>query len=632
MVQTNLASFVDDPQGLSYSRAIPDTNKEFLMPAKLTPEARRRRAIANAGRPNPIIPVVIHTLKRGLVSANRGTVGELDRAFDQLMVKVPRRQRAAVLAQLGAIVSGFDGLSDRSRAKLVPREMSVLEETEPLDLRRLHPTIDHLIVPAATLGNAGGGLSKTGGGSPIKKVPGVTSESPVIDAVLPGGSGGIALGKPVKLLGENFFPMVAGNKFFNVKTRVRIVLSARVKPDPDTAPKIVMVRELQPTSVAADGQSLVFGLPKDAAAGLGGTVTAWFVMVHVKSDDSERGSNEVEFKLQGVGFKSSLLAGPVNIALSPGEQKPGSKVLVEADNLGASKILSPGTGQTKGAFVPTQFSWVEFASEDANEAPLKAKIEVTKASSATSPRGQGMVTVPIKAKPGGHFVRVISAPPAFAAFDNLGMSEVQPFQVTPLSYIVDFHQMQCIDESDPESTVFGNVEDEVFAEWLVIRVPDKAIFKRSSVYDFASDNSTRALLPAERIVFPIENVSGTVSSELIIQTTVYETDAGDVAPVQIALEIVGTLAATTAGVSLAFGAAKVAAIAAAVAAVAGAAAALVGLAGGTSTIGGNQLSWTATQLQVDTNNDASAFSGQIEVINSDDVGSYRLLYEVRRTE
>lgn len=139
------------------------------------------------------------------------------------------------------------------------------------------------------------------------------------------------------------------------------------------------------------------------------------------------------------------------------------------------------------------------------------------------------LTLPVYLMP-GRYLMVTQI--AGAGVSNWAECEVRPFR-----YKVNFLDIYCKDESDPEWA--GG--DEIVTAWVVM-ADDMAWSKSTDEYTGFDDNDTQSYKPADRSVFVPNAGAGEVKQFLVISTTVFEWDAGDAKAASEVIGFVGDLA------------------------------------------------------------------------------------------
>jgi len=336
-----------------------------------------------------------------------------------------------------------------------------------------------------------------------------------------------------------------------------------------------------------------------------------------------------------------LYDAPEITTVKPQGQLPGRRVIVEGRNIGDVKILDPGklsngepvtTGKS-GKFSPI-LKLIPSTNEQ-NEVLLPVTIIKP---SPVDGIGQLEFFIPKTCIPGDYWLQLeIGIPVGIPLFDyefpNGKESLAVDFKVLAHKYKVNFNTIHCIDESDPEKALFVNISDEIVTQWE-IGADGKGWFKNTGEYDEFDDGETQSYSLKDSAVFMTDNSFGEVKATLVIVTDLYESNESDVQQAQGALNLTAEAGNAIAKVLLSAGVPTAAAIAEAAASVASALSTFIGIGGfgGFNNLGRQQLVWSAEQLQNLTDNPDRRFSGQLNFLNSDDDGSYRLSYTVSRLE
>lgn len=206
-----------------------------------------------------------------------------------------------------------------------------------------------------------------------------------------------------------------------------------------------------------------------------------------------------------------------------------------------------------------------------------------------------------------------------------GLSNWVPVTIRPYSYRVEFTQIECVDESDPE----GWGDDEIVTQWVIASGTD-AWAKNTGEYAGFSDGTKKDYTVADRVVFPPAGGVSPVSDYLLIVTKLWEWDEGDV---EATVKFLQDASKAIGGILSAYYGAAASAAGEIVAKVLGSLEKVfVWLFGDPDALGEKTLRWSCLDLASRTNNVNRGFKGTLEFLNDDDTGSYRLHYRVARVE
>lgn len=192
--------------------------------------------------------------------------------------------------------------------------------------------------------------------------------------------------------------------------------------------------------------------------------------------------------------------------------------------------------------------------------------------------------------------------------------------IQPLQYRVRFTQIHCLDESDPERP--GH--DEVFTAWCVVRdgfAKAKSVGDHREYYNW-DDGDWDQYHPDDQNVFP-DGDDGSVKQGLVIATSLFEWDAGDMKRVNEAIGLIGDV---TQAMLKMKGEEKSAEFIKALTPVIQKVVSWCG--GDPDPLGTQAVGWTAMELASLTDNPGRRFVGRQEFRNNDSTGSYEVFFEV----
>lgn len=563
----------------------------------LTREQRIAKFSRRVLKPNPLIPLVMHTIARGVSGFDPSNQSELDRKFARSLQSIEPRLREKVIGKLKELTATYNSIPSAVKQLVVPQDLTHLKADQPLS----RETLARAVSPAV-MQSFGKGLIVL---SPAPKAP------PHIDEIQP--SSNLKPGMQITLLGSGF----ASDAKKNV-----VKLFQKVHPDPDMSSIFEFVADLEPIETPGQNASkkLSVILPKNLVKG-----RTHSLKVVLKEDPSVV-SNEVQFDLLSEPMQNAILEAP-KIQLATTSQQPNKKLFFSGKNIGLATVLKKGNmgvgdkGQLPYTLKATLHS-------EANDLPdvwlggLKILVNSPKGGD-----GQGEILLPMNLNPGAYMLQFTATTDnLFVNFDGAGMtweSQLIPVVILPYKYKVEFTQLTCVDESNEMSP-----SDEAMVIWAVTADGFGSQPKMSQEMKDFDGGETHAFIVADRSVFRFDNSAGPIGAGLSLVTELWEVD--DIDGVIAAFHAIKTVCEAVAIGAAPFNVA-VAAIAGAGAKIAEAAAAIADLIGNESDFLGIQtLLWTATQLQTQTNNPNKQFSGQLAFINSDATGSWRADFVVTR--
>jgi len=569
------------------------------------PPLTREQRVAKFSRrvltPNPLIPLVMHTIARGVSGFDPGDQSELDKKFARSLQSIEPRLREKVIAKLKELTATYNSIPSTVKQRVVPRDLARLKADQPLS----RETLERAVSPTV-MQSFGKGLIVM---SPAPKEP------PHIDEIQP--SSNLKPGMQITILGSGFA--------LEAKKNV-VKVFQKVAPDPDKSSIFEFVADLEPIETPGQNASkkLSVILPKTLVKGRTHSLKV------VLKDDPSAVSNEVLFDLLSEPMQNAILE-PPNIQLTTTSQQPNKKLFFSGKNVGLATVLKKGNmGVGDKAQLPyTLKAKLHSESNDLPAAPLGGVkiLANSPKGGATDGNGQGEILLPMNLNPGAYMLQFTATTNSvFVNFDGTGMtwqSELIPVVILPYKYKVEFTQLTCLDESDELSP-----SDEAMVIWAVIADGFGAQPKMSQEMKNFDGGETQAFAVADRSVFRFDNSAGPIGAGLHIITQLFEVD--DIDGVIAAFQIIKT-ACEAAAIGAAPFNIGVAAIAGAAAKVAEAAASLADLIGNEpDSLGTQPLEWTATQLQTQTNNPNKQLSGQLAFINSDATGSWRADFVVTR--
>ena len=359
-----------------------------------------------------------------------------------------------------------------------------------------------------------------------------------------------------------------------------------------------------------------------------------WIRVVVTSGGKAVDSNRMEIDRLQVATNAAILASPEITAVKPaGGHLPGSVVQIEGHNIGRVAVKKQGNdahgNATPGTPTVDMKGYVRLMSAKDPSSDVKLPLTVGSGMSADG-LVQAQCTLPMNLLPGDYWLLVGNEPNgiiigAAPVFEHGAESLTVDFRVDAFKYAIHLDNVHCADESDPEWA--GG--DEILAQWAGFG--DATEFsKGTNELSGFDDGETKSFSPSDSSIFPVAGGFGEVKIALGLEIALFENDDSDVKVWQTTMQAVGSVSTAVGKLLLELGQPTAAAIAGVVTAVAEAISTIAGLFGGTDPLGSQQLLWSALDLQKLTDNPAKRFSGVLPFHNSDDDGSYDVVYTVSR--
>ncbi|GIV21734.1 MAG: hypothetical protein KatS3mg023_3485 [Armatimonadota bacterium] len=548
------------------------TKKEGLAPAK-----RLEMALQKSQEPDTLLPVLMHTIERGLQGSQRSGSSELDRIFDRVIQRHPEVDRRL----LQNLATDYRALPASVRTRGLPPALANLDPARPIDpaafqaigrmvleTRRTVPF--RLQMPASKQVSTSEYVTANIG---MANLPGIDMTKPHIVRISPATATGYEAGQKLTLFGWGFSANKADNTIRLFKT-----LAGGSQGEWTT---------LSPSVCSTS--AIEFNLPSPMEPG------QYAVQVSVKTARGVQDTNKVSFAI-----KTPPPPAPVLDSIAP-SQYPGRKAILTGRNFLKTPNPIPGV-----YFLPLDeqplASYVTFEGE-------KAGFTLGKVLSDT----QVEITIPHTLLPGNYQV-------VMAIGDGISNRLVYP--VRAFRYQVNFVKIHCTDESNPEWA--GS--DEIVTTWVVAR-DTEAWTKNTGEYTGFDDGDEQSYKPGDRTIFLPSGGPGEVKSLLAISTSLYEWDAGDAKAASTVIGFVGDLAKE---ILNAMGKVELAKIVAALIPLVQKVIAWLG--GDPDFLGTRGIGWSALELLQATDNAQKRFTGTLEFRNSGDTGSYTVTYEVLRVE
>lgn len=543
----------------------------------LTPTQRFERALEKSPGIDPVFPVLMHSLERYLDGATDQS------AIDDIVRKHLNRRPAITDEIVRGWIKNWRELPEETKAKFVPQELRSLSSSRKLDTEGFRKVVSQTYEPHPFI-MAGGLMARTIRGY-VPKLhrlnisaaqastisifktkgiiikPTVTQPGATISAITPiepDGYPWIYWGEPFTIYGDGF----ASNKADN-----NIIIASQAG---DMLGQVVPVTATQ-TKLEAVAPNLTTECEG-----------AIFVTVTGKS-----ASNVVQ-----AHFQPSPAEAPTIDSINPGSGFPGDKVLVTGHGFGNNPRVI----------------WESMDPTQPQTIPIYDDVQMLQAGT------QVQMTVPEWITPGQYRVAFYSP--------NQLLSLWKVFSVNPFKFRVEFQQMECLDESDPEWVG----DDELVTKWVI--AADNQVWQKSTgEYSGFEDGTVQNYNAADRVVFVPGDAGGIVTNSLYISTAAWEWDEGDAQAANEILGYIGDLATAIGGFIGGVGAT----VGAIVAGILKALGKLISWLGGDpDALGVVDTVWSYTDLRQKTKNPTKSFTGQLDFINDDDTGSYRLKYVVFR--
>lgn len=553
------------------SRPTAQKNKRM----NLTPAARLRTALEKSSGQNAVIPVVMHTMERGLKGPARQGKSQIDAIFDQVLKRHPGVSKAL----LQKFVTDWNAIPATIRERISPLTLRKLDPAQPLQQQMLKVTFREsvnmkLSRPSMTLDRSWAKAQQ----NTVDKFNQVTwvSPEPVVSKIDPSSSpSGYSPGQTVAIHGFNFS---------KEKTNNTIVIYKKLGNSK------AEWKRLTPT--LATGLTMEAKLPNDIAPG------QHFIKIEVKK---ATGKVEVTKKFTDLLIKTPPPPAPKITSISPANSKPGQEIVIAGNNFNYAEAY------VYAYFVPLEGQPLE---------PYNSVGEINGEKAGWSfgyPIGSGQVKfkIPDTLFAGKYRVAIHNA--------GNGASNWVDYTVSPHRYKVNFTQIMCKDESDPEA--WGG--DEIVAAWMVVG-DTSAWNKLSTEYEDFDDNTVKAFNGTDQSVFMVDGSQGDVKQVLAISTLLFEWDSGDVASANQAVGFVGDLASKI--LAYIYGPQAGAAVEEIVPFIQQ----LVSWLGGNpDLLGRRDLYFSARDLLIITAQSGKK-SGTLHFDNSDGTGSYALTYDIYR--
>ncbi len=356
---------------------------------KMTTEKKLQQFYSKRGYKDPMLPVLMHGLKRHLAGAQNPT--EFDKLVGENLKKYQIGRNA-----IEAMVKNWDLLPSQFKAQWFPKELLNLDPKRPLDLK----LFSSLVLDAARK------ISQPKNRIPLpRNFPGITPPPRITEVRTSGLDFALVLrsGSEFTLFGRNFSPTAAENRIQIGRVRWGSV-------------EFEVLNELRPTSASATELRAI--APPGLTPG-----SDYNVRVIVNGATSNQWQAYVETPPAPAARLDSV---------SPGAcQYPGQRVLLRGDNFMADSIVE-----------------LEFIDADVTRPDdLRAGYRYIRSGRPSVDfrnRNEIYFTIPQETWPGDYSLSVRNP--------GASSSLHQTFTVCTPSYRVELESIRCIDESDPEWT------------------------------------------------------------------------------------------------------------------------------------------------------------------------------------
>lgn len=558
------------------------------MPDALSPtsqdvptHARLEQAVQTIAQPNPLLPLVMHTLARGLQGADNK--GDLDAVFDQAMQRHPNASREL----LSQFVADYQALPVSTRARIEPEGLHNLDITQPVS----QPVIDMAANLTRSTSDTAPNVTRA---TDVPIGGGIYSINPTITAIEP------ANPKPQQAI------TIVGTGFGTDSTVGFYAF------DPDHDQLIAWV-----TPVAVTPTSLAVQLPLQVGSSVN------YILVHCTNNGQMKQSNLHLVHVGAISGPPSPPPPPTPVITNISTQLyPGKYIMINGLNLFAVKYvifraLDPlnNVGQV----------WLPSASYQ----PIVGKGDIT----ARTPDGKQLdVLLPPGLPPGRYQLSARTG----AGFDVEGAPRIESnwveCQVLPYHYRVTFTDFQCLKPWGMLDFTGGLNTDQLITMWAVTH-DNLGYFKSTPVIE--TDAGQAHSYGGNGLIFPPDGDDGALGRVLAIQNQLFF--AGNGYDPQSTIETIGAVGNIAVGAATALGQPEIALLAEFLTPIMQALInALVpasdpGLAWPLSeTIG-----WSVAELQSKTNNPQRMFQGQVELSygrGGNSAFDYILHYQVARIE
>lgn len=585
---------------------MPPINLNRAQRKSLPGHVRLANSMKLAYEQNPILPIVVHTIERGLRGST--STGELDKAFANALKKYPRTSKE----RLQKFVEAYKQLDSNLKAKIVPQTLRNLDLSQPLppSVYKNLPKQPVAITPQTVTPR---NLSAKGFAAKFKDVFVLPPKTPILTSV----TKDLASSTNNEILPEG--GIIQGQYLSQKPSKNKISIYVRGREIDSHYYPMFFVASIFPEKVVALGGTpnqlaLFFKLPPNFSelveTALGGLFFLDFEL-DVTNLEANLTSERIGFRV----FTEPVpppppLPKPEIHGILPLGQTPGKKVIV--------------TGKNFSYYQYPIFSFTPLDGQPYENMGLGNGQKINVLSDT-----QIELTLPIgwwddsnpkwgRAIPGGNYSI------------QIGNSNAFVYNISPCTYKVIFERMHAIDVQDEGLELDP---DEIVTQW-VIAADNQAWSKQSRTYkgflDYGLPANVETPLNAQpydatdQSVFRIDGQAGPVEKGLVIRTRLWEWDSDDVASSNqeigfIGDLVVGVLTVTGNGqyaVYVEWGVKVIQWF--------------NSLWAAPDNLGERDLSFSAAALQGKTNNASHSFNGVIQFLNDDETGSYELFYRIVR--
>ena len=456
-------------------------------PAKrpsLTMSQRLERLASESAGPNPVLPVIMHSLERYVDGAD--DLSEIDRAVHDALEKHPGITREKVRSA----VANWKGLPRTLRAKLAPADLLDLDPAKKVDLERFRGSLRSAAIASARTPNAAA-------------ASGVLRLGPDGRAITASrGTGGLALAGQWKRK-----PHLASFESEGGPSVIRpghtLALRGRF-PGATSAGEALKVRFYR----------LTMGGPRLAAAVSPTSVKETELEVKApdfpisKTFDVEvRIADQATNRLRGKTSNAWDLTLPELNAVVPPRVYPGDGVTLSG-----------------AKFIPASQQRVRLESKD------DPGVIFDLVARRTGP-DRLELKVEQKVPPGPYRIAIGGLPGASTAGV---ISNWKDLEVRAPEYKLEFETIKCVEETNPKG-----YDDEMVTVWGVASDPNYTWVKRTRLYEDFRAEVLYHYDAGDRSVFTPNGSRQRVSDYLVVETALWEWDQGDAEHMKEVLDGIG---------------------------------------------------------------------------------------------
>jgi hypothetical protein len=519
---------------------------------------------------NPVENPLVPAIMHSIERYLQGAT-DLDR-IDHIVQNALKSQTSINQEMLQTALSNWKAIPERTKNIVTPRELRDLPPERKLPVEGLRAAIDRLTLDSPSSLTIEEDHKRKG--------------LPYIQAVF-GSSSTAAPAEGMHLLERGKTFTLEGANIPDDADKIKIHFIQPGEEDTQTAPEIVATVSAMRATKSETSTKVMAQMP----------------------DNIDFGSYKLQVEVIGRGKSNPMWAGisdtlgipaPQITRISPNAVYPGGQATISGSYLPKDAIMGWESLEDKGikyANKPTQY---------VSGSQLK-------------------LTVPQGILPGKYRIAVV-------AKGSTVPSNWVNLDVLAPRYRVEFTKLKCLDESWRKRWEWAG-DDEIMTVWGINADPNYTWIKRTKKpYGNFSDGVEQAYKPEDRWVFPptfkepYAPKAQPIKRYSVVSTTLWEWDANNAEAWATVLDVVGDVVT---GILEALGYGVIGKI---VNFVLDAIAKIINLFGGAPDwLGIKELAWTAVDLQKLTANKQSV-SGELDFINSDADGSYRVSYTVYREQ